>query len=200
MRNLYIFITFLALVAFSSLTFISPVLAEEEVGFYKEIIKKLEREVSEMETKLSENGVDIDRTLNIEPEKRQEKESEEDKEKENDNNIITTKTTRSSSTQKENEVEILECVNLKRTFRFGDYNEEVIKLQKFLEEKGHFHHPHITKYFGPVTEKAVQDFQAEEGIVSQGTPTTTGFGQVGPKTRKAIEEASCASAGLGSDR
>lgn len=83
------------------------------------------------------------------------------------------------------------CLKINRVMRPEDYQDDVIKLQEFLKERGYFHHPHITKYFGPVTKKAVQDFQSAEGIVSQGTPQTTGFGQVGPLTIKKIEEITC---------
>ncbi len=41
----------------------------------------------------------------------------------------------------------------------------------------------VTHFFGPLTEKAVQRFQAKYAIVSAGTPATTGFGRVGPLTR-----------------
>lgn len=40
-----------------------------------------------------------------------------------------------------------------------------------------------TKLFGLLTEKAVQKFQKKYGIISSGSPATTGFGIVGPKTR-----------------
>lgn len=45
-----------------------------------------------------------------------------------------------------------------------------------------------TNYFGSLTEKAVQKFQAKYGIVSSGYPNTTGFGHVGPKTRTKLNE------------
>lgn len=40
-----------------------------------------------------------------------------------------------------------------------------------------------TNYFGSLTVKAIQKFQKKYGIVSSGTPTTTGYGALGPKTR-----------------
>ncbi len=42
--------------------------------------------------------------------------------------------------------------------------------------------------FGPVTEKAVQRYQASRGLVNSGTPSTTGYGQVGPLTMKKLNE------------
>lgn len=47
----------------------------------------------------------------------------------------------------------------------------------------------VSGYFGPITEKAVQDFQTARGIVAYGTPETTGFGVVGPLTRAALRDA-----------
>lgn len=47
----------------------------------------------------------------------------------------------------------------------------------------------VSGYYGPLTEKAVQDFQTAHGIVAYGTPETTGFGAVGPLTRAALRDA-----------
>jgi len=44
----------------------------------------------------------------------------------------------------------------------------------------------VTGYFGPATKKAVQTLQEKQDIVSSGTPETTGYGAVGPKTAKAL--------------
>lgn len=44
----------------------------------------------------------------------------------------------------------------------------------------------VTGYFGPATLKAVQAFQKKHNIVSEGTPETTGYGAVGPKTASAL--------------
>ena len=45
-----------------------------------------------------------------------------------------------------------------------------------------------TEFFGRLTENAVQRFQTQYGIVSSGTPSTTGYGHVGPRTRAKINE------------
>lgn len=44
----------------------------------------------------------------------------------------------------------------------------------------------FSTYFGKETEKAVQRYQKTKGIVSSGTPEVTGYGQVGPTTRKSL--------------
>lgn len=56
-------------------------------------------------------------------------------------------------------------------------NGEVSRLQEFLGINP-------TGYFGPLTEDAVQEWQSKNGVVSSGSPDTTGFGYVGPATRK----------------
>lgn len=70
------------------------------------------------------------------------------------------------------------------TLRQGMDTPEVKRLQKLLAgDTSLYPEGMVTGYFGPLTEKAVQRFQAKYGIVSSGTPETTGFGFVGPKTR-----------------
>lgn len=58
-------------------------------------------------------------------------------------------------------------------------NGEVTKLQQFLGVN-------TTGYFGPMTLQAVQSWQSSHGVVSSGTPDTTGYGFVGPATRAAM--------------
>lgn len=57
---------------------------------------------------------------------------------------------------------------------------EVSKLQQFLgvEPSG---------FFGSTTQAAVQQWQMMRGIIASGSPETTGFGGVGPKTRDDIK-------------
>ena len=47
---------------------------------------------------------------------------------------------------------------------------------------------YITGYYGSLTTRAVQLFQAKYGIISSGSPFTTGYGFVGPKTRAKLNE------------
>ena len=67
---------------------------------------------------------------------------------------------------------------------------DVRALQEFLKAQGGEIYPEglVTGFYGPLTEKAAQRFQIKYGIVSSGTPATTGFGAVGPKTRAKIDE------------
>ena len=67
----------------------------------------------------------------------------------------------------------------------GSRGTAVTELQKRLTALGAYSGP-VTGYFGPMTEAGVQDFQRTHGIVSSGTPWTTGYGAVGPKTRTAL--------------
>jgi peptidoglycan hydrolase-like protein with peptidoglycan-binding domain len=63
---------------------------------------------------------------------------------------------------------------------------EVTILQSFLITHGYLANGNATGYFGPLTTKALQSFQAAQGIVTSGSPTTTGFGNFGPQTRNAV--------------
>ncbi len=68
--------------------------------------------------------------------------------------------------------------------KFGQSGDEVKALQTALQIDGEF--PLTvppTGYFGAITEQAVKDFQKKYGIVTSGTPATTGYGRCGPKTR-----------------
>ena len=70
------------------------------------------------------------------------------------------------------------------TLRRGSSGPQVRKLQEILKTiPGVYPEGLVTGYFGILTEKAVQRFQAKQGIVSSGTPTTSGYGMVGPRTR-----------------
>ena len=88
------------------------------------------------------------------------------------------------------------CVNLARNLSRGMSGEDVTGLQTFLKKTGDFAEV-PTGFFGAVTEEAVKKWQARTRIVSDGTPATTGFGAVGPKTRAAMACATIATASLG---
>lgn len=69
----------------------------------------------------------------------------------------------------------------------GDTGEDVTELQTYLTANPLLYPSGmITGYFGGLTEGGVQQFQISQGIVSQGTPASTGFGRVGPTTMNAL--------------
>src|SRR3989344_114495 len=63
---------------------------------------------------------------------------------------------------------------------------DVTQLQRFLIAKGYLTGTGPTGYFGTLTTQAVQKWQKVAGIVSSGTPSTTGYGAIGPKSRLAF--------------
>ncbi len=78
----------------------------------------------------------------------------------------------------------------------GVSNLDVKRLQELLNsdpdtkvaENGAGSPGNETNYFGSLTERAVQKFQAKYGVVSSGSPDTTGYGRMGPKTRSKLAE------------
>lgn len=79
-----------------------------------------------------------------------------------------------------------------RDLEKGDQGTDVIELQKRLATEPAkdglmcFRGGAYDVNFGPLTEQAVQRYQLVKGIVSRGTPSTTGYGRVGPKTRETL--------------
>ena len=81
------------------------------------------------------------------------------------------------------------CPSLTRTMKRDSRSSEVYALQSFLAlDKSIYPEGLATGYFGPATERAVQRFQAKGALVDYGTPGSTGWGIVGPKTRDLIEK------------
>ncbi len=70
----------------------------------------------------------------------------------------------------------------------GSKTSEVSTLQQFLISQSLLSSDSVTGFFGPLTEEAVKAFQRKYGIVSSGSPSTTGYGSIGPKTRMKINE------------
>ena len=87
--------------------------------------------------------------------------------------------------------EVMQCLQLGRSLGLGSRGVDVQQIQEFLREKGFFNFPTATGYFGRITQAAVEEFQTAQGIVSGGSPETTGFGNVGPRTQAAIAQTSC---------
>lgn len=76
-----------------------------------------------------------------------------------------------------------------RNLRKGNASADVKKLQQALAIWPEIYpEGMITSYFGNLTEKAVRRFQCKYKIVCKGSPSTTGYGLVGPKTRVKLRE------------
>lgn len=79
------------------------------------------------------------------------------------------------------------CINPPvRSLKNGDDGFDVLALQEFLRDTAGYDGI-LGGHFGDVTESAVKRFQVQEKIVSSGTPSTTGFGVVGPRTQARIK-------------
>ena len=73
---------------------------------------------------------------------------------------------------------------LTQTLALGSRGDEVSILQQMLaQDKSVYPEGEVTGYFGTLTQAAVERFQTKYGIVTGGSPATTGYGQVGPATR-----------------
>lgn len=84
---------------------------------------------------------------------------------------------------------------LSRNLSYGAQGDDVKSLQNFLVSRGHLTADSTTGFFGALTQAAVKAFQAANGIVSSGSPETTGYGNVGPSTRSKINALLGSSAG-----
>jgi peptidoglycan hydrolase-like protein with peptidoglycan-binding domain len=73
-----------------------------------------------------------------------------------------------------------------RTLSKGMSGPDVTQIQQFLISQQLLSADSATGYFGALTEAAVQAFQRNHAVVSFGTPETTGYGAVGPKTMGAM--------------
>lgn len=69
---------------------------------------------------------------------------------------------------------------------YGLRNANVTALQTFLIQGNYLGAGYATGFYGSLTQKAVQSFQCAQNIVCSGSPATTGYGSVGPRTRSAI--------------
>jgi len=87
-------------------------------------------------------------------------------------------------------------LQLSRTLVQGMRGADVKQLQQALNSRGYFvasagkdgSPGRETTYFGSRTTQALQRFQCAELNVCSGSPRTTGYGQVGPKTREALAQ------------
>jgi peptidoglycan hydrolase-like protein with peptidoglycan-binding domain len=75
------------------------------------------------------------------------------------------------------------------TAGFGSTGANVTSIQTYLASNPSFYPQGlVTGYYGALTQAAVQRFQAFYGIVSSGSPSTTGYGRVGPRTLAKMNE------------
>lgn len=82
------------------------------------------------------------------------------------------------------------CATINQNLSLGMENAEVKKLQEYLARDKSIYPEAITSgYYGMLTQQAVQRWQVQYGVVSSGSPSTTGYGAVGPKTRAAMAAA-----------
>lgn len=79
------------------------------------------------------------------------------------------------------------CPGIGRSLKTGSTGDDVSRLQRFLaQDPVIYPEGTVSAYFGALTEAAVKRWQTKFNIVSSGTPTTTGYGAVGPRTAAAI--------------
>lgn len=82
-----------------------------------------------------------------------------------------------------------------RDLERGDTGADVMELQKRLAKEMAvdglpcFRDGEFDQVFGPLTQAAVQRYQTVKGIVLYGTPSSTGYGRLGPKTRASLNGA-----------
>lgn len=89
------------------------------------------------------------------------------------------------------------CPSLSRVLAYGAKGSDVSSLQQFLaQDASVYPERQVSGFFGALTQAAVQRWQAKNGIVSSGTPSSTGYGVVGPRTKSAMMSA-CAGAQAG---
>jgi len=76
-----------------------------------------------------------------------------------------------------------------RDLQYGMTGEDVRMLQEVMKYEGFFPANHVgSNFFGSITQKCVEEFQKKYNIVDSGTPSTTGFGRVGSKTRTVLNK------------
>jgi peptidoglycan hydrolase-like protein with peptidoglycan-binding domain len=81
------------------------------------------------------------------------------------------------------------CVAPQRPLKRGDSGDDVANLQIFLaKDTAIYPEASVTGTFGPATERAVQRWQAKYGIVSAGSPASTGYGAVGVRTLALLQQ------------
>ncbi len=71
----------------------------------------------------------------------------------------------------------------------GERSSDVTALQTFLAKNpNNYPSGLVTGYFGTSTAEGVQKCQTNQGIVTEGTPESTGYGRVGPRTMSRLND------------
>lgn len=79
------------------------------------------------------------------------------------------------------------CPLIGGSLKRGSSGEDVKRLQQFLaRDPSIYPEAIVSGYYGALTEKAVQRWQIKYNIVSSGSPSSNGYGVVGPRTAAAI--------------
>ncbi len=94
--------------------------------------------------------------------------------------------TKEKSTSSKTQTQATSSYSFLKNLSKGLDNQDVINLQQKLRELNLFNYESNTGYYGTITETAVKAFQCKYDIVCEGTPYTTGYGVVGPKTREKL--------------
>lgn len=80
-----------------------------------------------------------------------------------------------------------QATTLTRSLDLASNGSDVTVLQTYLATDTSLYPSRlVTGYYGQLTKAAIERFQTRYGIVSQGTPDTTGYGRVGPITLAAL--------------
>ncbi|MEY4747002.1 MAG: hypothetical protein RLZZ416_51 [Candidatus Parcubacteria bacterium] len=81
-----------------------------------------------------------------------------------------------------------QCPVIARTLSLGERGADVLTLQNYFVSISLLASDSATGFFGFLTQGAVQSWQSSHGLVSSGSPDTTGYGAVGPRTRAALAQ------------
>ncbi len=78
--------------------------------------------------------------------------------------------------------------NIPNPLKSGSQGNSVKTLQLGLIKDGVYPDAIVSGYYGNLTEEAIKKFQVKYGIISYGTPDTTGYGNFGPRTQAKFNE------------